>query len=236
MYINYYDNRIPLDIHEAAYEYLQTQEWYSRYRNVPDSNTNSSNYKDDLIPYVAKKTVYYAPFGNDYNDLQNHKPIAELFDYINSSIFNNTFELAGAPLGYTENNFSDKELDDYLFEKEFKGNRAYMQVQPYERVKRTRVPYRDCLVDDSDDYYTLVFVANKVWKPEWQAEMLFYNNGQDSDVGWLVGFVNNIPGRLLIYNSHLLHNSKPTSSYADELSQRIEFRVKLKEGESLVRF
>jgi len=251
--LEYYDNKIPKDIHEEAYRYIQTLEWQSRLRHVPDASSSplSDGYKNDLAPYVAKKTVYRTEFGHNYEVMQMHTPIGILFDHINKTLFNNKFELTGKPLGMTpESQVPVKELEDYLAEKEFKGCVAYMQAQPYETIKRTSVPNRDWdgTSLSSEGYYTLTFVANKVWSPLWHSEIFFYNDGtndpdvagenvtqkQNTGIGWLSDFIVNMPGRVILHDSRMLHTSKPTSVFAPELSQRISFRVTLKDGETLV--
>lgn len=222
--VNYFDNKVPHSIHNEVYEYVQGFEWQSKLRHVPNSNDRSN----DLLPYVAKKTSYLVGFGKTYEELQIHTPVCTLFDCINETVFDNKFELSGAPLG-NATTFANREKDDYIAEQEFKGTRAYLEAQPYETVKRTRVPYKD-MQHGPDQCYTIVFVANLEWNPIWQAEMVYFNN-QD---GWVDTFINNIPGRVILHDSNVLHNSKPTSTYATELAQRIEFRVRLKEGESIV--
>lgn len=233
-----YDSQVPWDIHKAAYDYLQTRQWYSRFRMFPDSNVNPQDeeYKKDLAPYVVKKTVYRTSFGFDHESLQEHMPIAVLFDYINNTLFDSKFELAGKQLGLTPiDDYPESEHDDCIADREFRGTVAYMDAQPYEPVKRSRVPYRDWDNDtlDSDQYYTIVFVANQYWNPIYHGEMFFYEDGEEG-IGQVRDFMCNIPGRVILYDSRTLHNSKPTSTLATELPQRISFRVKLKDGESLV--
>jgi len=252
--IEYYDNQISSDIHKEAYEYLQTLNWQARYRHVPEAGINPSagDFRNDLVPYVAKKTVYRAELGHNYKSMKMHTPIGTLFDYINDTLFNNKFEFNGKPLGMTpKSQISEKEINDYLFDQEHQGTTSYMQAQPYETTKRTRVPHRDWDGSSLDDdrYYTILFVANLAWSPLWHAEMFFYDDAnsnttitsdniiqnQCNSIAWGPKFILNIPGRVILHDSRMLHSSRATSVLAPELSQRIGFRVKLKEGETLVR-
>lgn len=223
-----FDNKIPQELHEAVYEYLQTCDWHARFRHVPDSN----DYKKDLEPYIAKKTAYRVSFGTGYESLQEHTPIAALFDYINKALFGNKFELVGKPLGMLPvDAYPEKEFEDCLADRDLKGSVAFMQAEPFETVKRSRVPNRDWDSSslDSDRFYTITFVANLKWNPVWHSEVFYY---EDND-SWLSTFTPNIPGRVMLHDSRVLHTEKPTSVLAEEPAQRINFRVKLKEGETL---
>lgn len=223
--VTHYDNQVPYNIHKAAYDYLQIVKWHSRYRHVPNASIDPSEATTDLLPYVTKKTVYRSRV------VLTDAPVRDLFNCINE-MFNNKFELNGAPLGYVNfDNVPETEYDDYQAEADLAGSMVFVEAEPYETVKRTRIPYRDALLGDG--YYTIVFVANLEWNPVWHAETFFFEDDNE-DIGNAFKFLTNMPGRVTLYDSRVLHNSKPTSVFANELAQRIVFRVKLKEGETLV--
>ena len=167
--IEYYDNKIPEDIHKEAYDYIRTLDWDARRRHVPSTTVkpSESEYKNDLVPYVDKKTIYRACFGSGIEEVAMHPPIADLFNSINSTLFDNKFELTGIPIGEVpEEHYPEKEHDDFLLDQDHRGHRAYIQAQPYETVKRTRVPHSDWSPptewevnpDDAGKYFTIVFV------------------------------------------------------------------------------
>lgn len=241
--VQHYDDLIPEDIHNAVYEYLQDVMWHSEYRHIPHASVRANQAASDLIPYLTMKTVYSCVFGKSYEDIKEHLPIVELFDYINKNLFDDKFILAGKPLGTVPfSDVSEMEVDDFNAEKQHEGHLAYMHAEGFETVKRTRVPYRDwdnTSIED-DGYYTIAFVANKEWNPVWHAEMFFYRDHakgtpkQGCGIGEVNKFITNIPGRVILYDSRVLHNSKPTGTLANEIAQRVYFRVKLKDGETLV--
>lgn len=231
-----FKNQVPQEIHKAVYDYLQTCEWHARLRHCPVGDIKPQDCKKDLTPYITKKTAYLAPFGRNYTELQDHAPIATLFDYVNNNVFGGKFELAGKPLGSGPMpDVLDKEWDDYLAEKDHAGHVVYMEAQPYETVKRSRVPKRDWdnTPLDSDKFYTITFNANLEWNPVWHSEVYYYDDAEDGSADWLNCFSPNLPGHIMLHDSRVLHTSKPTSVLAKEVSQRVCFRVKLKEGETL---
>jgi len=237
MYIlKYFDNQIPKDLHEDVYNYIYSFNWQARYRNMPDPSIISSTrgFRNDLNPYTLKKTIYRCGFGKNLDTLKFHQPIFNLFNYINSNIFNDKFLLEGKPINHYQQ-YGFLESDDCSLDKDFLGHLAYLNAEPYEPVKRTRIPYRDWDNSPLNDerFFTIAFVANQIWNPVYHGEMFFYNDN-DQHVGNFEHFIPNIPGRVILYDSRYLHNSKPTGTHSKELALRIKFRVKLKEGESLV--
>jgi hypothetical protein len=136
-----------------------------------------------------------------------------------------------------------------------KGFTCFMAAQPYECVKRTKSIHRDYetgrTLDNNDEgYMTLIFVSNIEWKPSWNGEILYYEDGpegadaiekhgesfeygaawagREESIGWPTAIMANVPGRVILQDSRWWHSTKPTTVLAPELGQHISFRVKYK--------
>jgi hypothetical protein len=148
-------------------------------------------------------------------------------------------------------------LPDHILGKRPKGKgfTCYMAAQPYECVKRTKSIHRDyetgrTLDENPEGYHTLIFVSNMEWKPSWNGEIMYYEDGpvgddafekhgesfeygarwagREESIGWPAAIMPNVPGRVILQDSRWWHSTKPTTVMAPELGQHISFRVKYK--------
>jgi len=94
--IKVFDNTVPYSIHKAAYDYLQTQRWYTGYRELPPlDKIPAEDGWPDVTPPQVHHSITRAPFAAKAEHLALHKPIETLFNYINENVFNNKLELNG---------------------------------------------------------------------------------------------------------------------------------------------
>jgi len=98
--------------------------------------------------------------------------------------------------------------------------------------KKRKVIHRDGPdnLDNPEEYFTVLFVVNRIWKPSWGGEFIFYSPDQTrkNNVGWPNNIIGNKPGRIIVYNSTDAHKVNPPTCNAHEMTQRIGFRVRLK--------
>lgn len=263
------DDAIPLDIHKAAYDYCNAQRWYAGTREVPqlDFCPNVDGHEVDPIPKPAHRSIYRAPFAGVASDLQYHPPIQALFDYMNENVFEGKMVLDGlhepSPGLYYQARHqvrSDVHLTnkvrfyDHDYPENYEdwqrtiakeGSIAYMQGHPYESVRQVRVPHRDWKGDyrevNEEQYCTVMFVANLVWKPEWSGEFTIFNDATGDipgakfedlrknrgiGVGWPYLMVDNKPGRIFVQDGRQLHASRYPTEQAPEMTMHINFRVR----------
>jgi len=249
--IEHYDNTVPSDIHQAAYDYCQQQRWYTTLLNMPSVDINPANgeFKRELDPYVGDVSVYRTSFGADAEGLSNHSPILNLFNHINETLFDGKFIVDGRHEGSASLQLSKSDTEwgsgmkvnvpfytgdeDEAWKLDVikNGSRAYMQAQPYDPSKRAKSIHRDWggwqLDHNKGGHYTLLFVSNLIWNPEWLSEIVYYEDS-DSGIGWPAKIMPNVPGRVILHDGRCLHATRSTAIEAPELSQHIGFRVRLK--------
>ena len=129
------------------------------------------------------------------------------------------------------------------------GSIAYMQAQPFESVRQTRIPHRDwkgghLVTENPERYSTVIFVANLEWKPEWLAEMTLFEDAHDDvpgatfeelhknrniGVGYPKEIIANKPGRILVQDGRQLHATRAVGESAPGPSMHINFRVTFKD-------
>ena len=88
---------------------------------------------------------------------------------------------------------------------------------------------------DSDKHFTVLYVANREWYPDWGGELTYFNGGDTGakhwrrgyDLGWPCKVVGHKPNRIMIYRHDQIHNTAPPKPNAPEMTQKIAFRVRM---------
>jgi hypothetical protein len=247
------DDSIPKDLHKAVYDYCHTQRWYSGYRELPPLDHPGSE-PMNREPHITHNSIIRAPFAMGPEHLGLHKPIEDLFNYMNENVFDGKMLLDGfcepSPgLNYGSRRWvgSDVGLNAHVpfceDIEEWKqiickhGARAYMQAIPFESVRNTRIPHRDwgykTITDNEDKFSTVMFVANLNWGPNWFGEFTLFADGENDlyqhkgvGIGYPEVLIANKPGRILVQDGRQLHATKAVSNAAPEPAIHINFRVR----------
>jgi len=269
--IDVFDNRIPFSLRKEVYDYIYTQRWYTGYRKLPtlDIDPSKSNVNDSDPPPVHR-TITRAPFCGISDHLKYHPPIEKLFHFINQNVFENKLSLDGlrepSPgLKYPGLNWppiSDAQLRNevpfyepnhpeldiewrkYIFEN---GSIAYMQAQPFESHRQTRIPHRDwagrSIDENPEGYATVIYIANLNWRPEWFGELTMYENAfgdipgtkfedlyknRNVGIGYPGAVIENIPGRIVVQDGRQLHATRAVGETAPEPTLHVNFRVRIR--------
>jgi hypothetical protein len=101
--------------------------------------------------------------------------------------------------------------------------------------KQYKEIHKDTCLGWYGDYYTVLYVVNRNWNPTWGGEIVFYGDDYTGDchrkgkydIGWPTNIIGNRQGRVIVYRHHDIHKANPPSSNADEMTQRIAFRVRV---------
>lgn len=262
------DDVVPYELRKEVYDYIQAQRWYAGYRDMPPLDRVPLEEPAKDLPVAPPHTsIYRAPFAAKPEHLSLHKPIEKLFNCINETAFDGKLKLNGlaepSPGIYfpkrtpgTANDVKPTAKVPFAENKEQwkidileHGAIAYMQGTPYESVRQTRLPHRDWQGDDissnNHNYFTLMYVANLEWKPEWLAEFTLFSDVYPEDevsgglmfedlsynrgvgIGWPAAIIDSVPGRIVMQDGRQLHATKAVGETAPELSMHVNFRVTL---------
>jgi hypothetical protein len=182
----------------------------------------SVKHHDNVIPKDLHESVY------DYVQTCKWENWYSTWPEPNTNNYKNDLHPYIAQKGHYHYNFNlknDKPINDLyeyinkeLFKNKLQVHDVYLRAEPYETVKETFVPAADCGIKG---YQLITFIVNTDWNPVWQGEIVYYDN----DDVWNIKHINNVPGRIIIRDSRLACTSKPTSVYASQIAQRINFRV-----------
>ena len=204
---------------------------------------------------LLRFSMYRFPMAWGEQSLQIRYPnIYELWTIINDKVFDNGAEVEGLPeniagLGGHPREFKNnrKFADKYNVSADEmkKGWRVYLNARCAEPISsqpignRVGQMHKDSSADvdpKSDRYYTVLYVSNRQWRPDWGGDFLYYDDTvtgakhwkHNYDIGWPSQIIGNRPGRVIVYPHHQTHMTLPPKADAGEMTQRIAFRVRMK--------
>ena len=208
---------------------------------------------EDMIA-LFRFSMYRHPIGWDnHSTLDNCKQAWDIFTSINSQIFDGKATLdhglkeaiagVSGPQGYFINGQSYYDKYNAPYEKAAGGFTCYLNGRSTDPMKDDKIGQRngqmhkdsDPRAKDDDPYYTVLFILNKVWQPDWGGEITFYSDEDTGathwkrgyNIGWPEMVVGNKPGRIIVYKHNTTHISAPPRITAPEISQRLAFRIKV---------
>ena len=169
---------------------------------------------------------------------------------INKKLFNNNATLDGVPEPAAGLSGSDSFYDDQDFYNKYDVpnnnnnqwtsmlNARTCEIFDCNVGNRIGQLHKDTSpkVKDSDKHFTVLFVSNLEWYPDWGGELVFYDDEdtghkhwrRDYNLGWPKDIVGNKPSRVICYRHDETHNTYPTKTNAIEMTQKIAFRVRVK--------
>jgi len=192
---------------------------------------------------------YRHPFGWNTDSLkERNNLIWSLWTKINHQVFDGKATLDGIGDfidGLRVGNHFFKDQTDF-FEKyhaprniehwtSYFSARACEPIGLVREKKQYKMIHKDTRPEFEGEYYTVLYVVNRKWKPAWGGEIIFYGDEYTGckhgkykyDIGYPTHIIGNKPGRVFIYHHNDIHKATPPSSDANEMTQRIGFRVKL---------
>ena len=208
---------------------------------------------EDMIA-LFRFSMYRHPIGWDnHSTLDNCKQAWDIFTSINNQIFDNRATLdhglkeaiagVSGPKGYFINGQSYYDKYNAPYEKAAGGFTCYLNGRSTDPMKDDKIGQRngqmhkdtDPRAKDHDLYYTVLFILNKVWQPDWGGEITFHSDEDTGathwkrgyNIGWPEMVVGNKPGRIIVYKHNTTHISAPPRITAPEISQRLAFRIKV---------
>ena len=209
---------------------------------------------EDMIA-LFRFSMYRHPIGWNNDSTQRHcKEAWDIFTSINNQLFDGKATLdhglkeaiagVSAPnTGYFINGQSYYDKYNAPHEKAAGGFTCYLNGRSTDPMKNDKIGQRsgqmhkdtDPRAKDDDPYYTILFVLNKVWHPDWGGEITYYNEEDTGATHWKRGYnlgwpekvVGNKPGRIIVYKHNTTHISAPPRITAPEITQRLAFRIKV---------
>ena len=93
----------------------------------------------------------------------------------------------------------------------------------------------DSSVEPSPNHFSLLFISNLNWQPDWGGELKYYGDEQTGstqwkngyDIGWPTDIVGNKPGRIIMYSHDKIHMTEAPRGKTPEFTQKIAFRITL---------
>ena len=192
---------------------------------------------------------YRHPFGWNTDSLKaRNNLIWSLWTKINHQVFDGKATLDGIGdfvdgLRVGNHFFKDQTdfFDKYHAPRDIEHWTSYFSARACEPIglvrekKQYKMIHKDTRPEFEGEYYTVLYVVNRKWKPTWGGEIIFYGDEYTGgkhrkykyDIGYPTHIIGNKPGRVFIYHHNDIHKATPPSSEANEMTQRIGFRVKL---------
>jgi hypothetical protein len=237
-----HDHVVTSDLHRKVWYYIQGLEHYAMLKNSfdPKDRTvihyvpkeNKQEYYNKDLPAWNNQFMHRVGFGLNEQEVQDKHPVIfELWNQINSH-FGNKFVISG------------DEEDCYDRNNPYLMQRAYVNVQPKEEIKRSHGVHRDTVDLEQTDHFSLLYIPNPIWYPTWFGELMFYENddsfgdfqqfqknrGQSRGfgVGHPFATIPTVPNRIVLWDGRMLHTTRPTAQGATQLRNSLIFRVSLK--------
>lgn len=245
-HLSVYDNEIDSILQNDVAEHVLNSTWYCNFYDPPHSlyNPKTDTYTTERnLPAQPK-----LPIAWDDTSLQHRDPlIHKLWESINA-VLGNQFEIEGVTEGMSYmtgiSPLSGLTRPDGSPGRPQCGWRVFGNGNERELGGRTKSIHRDSPYLDKDNYFGIVYFANKEWHPQYYGETLFHSNNAttgdytgkfDSDqkrdfpIGEPENIVLPMPGRFMLFDSRYLHQLKPTAQWAPTILG-VVFRVSLKPG------
>jgi hypothetical protein len=247
------DNVISLDEREKIWNYIGNQTWRAMHeKKSPDTvffkpNIDGWDYcEKNIKPNKYGCGTPRAPLARSESELiEKHKLIHDFWLKINEAL-GNKYELNGCPEGMGPTDYypewkikeGDPSLPSWI---------VFVNGRPNEWVHRSYGVHRDNPDLNEEGAFNILYCANLEWYPTWSGELVFYsedpegnsgdtqqfqreanNQNRGFNVGWPSDIVANVPGRIVIYDSRTLHNTRPPSTVSQCMRVTLAFRARLK--------
>tara|TARA_B100001175_G_scaffold22366_1_gene16770 strand:- start:3370 stop:4191 length:822 start_codon:yes stop_codon:yes gene_type:complete len=208
---------------------------------------------EDMID-LFRFSMYRHPIGWDTDSIKHHcKEAYNIFESINNQLFDGKASLdhglkeaitgISGPKSYYINEQSYYDKYGVPWHKGKEGFTCYLNGRSTDPMNNDRIGGRSGqmhqdsgpFVEPDDPYYTVLFVLNKVWQPDWGGELTFFNDDDTGSKHWKRGYnlgwpekvVGNKAGRIIVYKHNTTHMSNPPRVSAPEITQRLAFRIKV---------
>ena len=197
---------------------------------------------------VMKFSLYRHPIGWSDESVQERNPLIwNLWTIINKHFFdgNGTLDgvpetiggLKGPPIFYVdkENFYKKYNVPETQNHWTCFLNGRCNERPPTRQSKRGGQIHRDTDGTYNGEYYTVLYITNQEWLPEWGGELVYYDEQKTGsthwkhgwDLGWPSDIVGNKPNRVIVFPHDKTHMTLSPKSDAPEMSQKIAFRCKV---------
>jgi hypothetical protein len=250
------DDAIPLDLRTQVWEYLADQTWFVR--PMKSASLQKTKSETEFFIPSKDGWDYCEKFGtskygcstprtllavDEYYLKTKHKIIGTLWKSINQAL-GNKYEITGEPEGMSIDNMPEWKPRTAV-PGLTAGWRVYTNGRPKEPFYNQYGIHRDNINLDEEGTFNILYCANLEWYPTWFGECVFYgdevtgdtqqfqkeayNQSRGFNVGYPTQIVGSVPGRLIVYDSRILHNTRPASNVSNGMRVTIAFRCRLKD-------
>ena len=227
----------------------------NEYNPSRDGNYNTKHVLGNRQDFQAmlelfRFAMYRHPVGWSDESVKERNPlIYDLWNQINKHVFDGNADLNGIPepaAGLRGPNlfFIDRQdfYEKYDVPKDHREFTCYLNARSTDQLQGDKVGERVGQIhkdtDGSykgDNYYTVLYVANREWQPDWGGELLYYDDEETGakhwkrgwNIGWPTKIVGNKPNRVVVYKHDQTHTTLSPRVNAPEMTQKIAFRVRL---------
>ena len=227
----------------------------NEYNPSRDGNYNTKHVLGNRQDFQAmlelfRFAMYRHPVGWSDESVKERNPLLYgLWNKINKHVFNGNADLNGIPepaAGLRGPNlfFIDRQdfYEKYDVPKDHREFTCYLNARSTDQLQGDKVGERVGQIhkdtDGSykgDNYYTVLYVANREWQPDWGGELLYYDDEETGakhwkrgwNIGWPTKIVGNKPNRVVVYKHDQTHTTLSPRVNAPEMTQKIAFRVRL---------
>tara|TARA_B100000073_G_scaffold268567_1_gene228168 strand:+ start:954 stop:1781 length:828 start_codon:yes stop_codon:yes gene_type:complete len=199
---------------------------------------------------LLRFTMYRHPIGwSDESTKERNPLIYDLWTRINNHVFDGNATLDGIPepaagLRGAKHFYKNREdfYEKYDAPQDVREFTAYLNARSTEQLGGDMVGGRVGQIHkdtdgsyEGDNYFTVLYIANYKWIPDWGGELIYYGDEETGgkhwkrgwDIGWPVKIVGNKPNRVVVYKHNQTHSTQSPRSNAPEMTQKIAFRIKV---------
>ena len=209
---------------------------------------------DDDLKEIFKKIpfgMYRHPIGwNDKSTKSRNPLIWKLWTQINDKIFDGKASLDGMKEKHSGLYGPDRHFVDgvgffekYKFPKNIKEFTCFVNARPistekkhgkkWSDVRRVGHIHKDSDNTSSSKHFSVLYVVNPKWSPDCGGDIKFYGNEDTGikhwkhgyNIGWPFHIVGHKPNTVIVYSHDQIHFTELPYETADEMSQKIAFRV-----------
>ena len=227
----------------------------NEYNPSRDGNYNTKHVLGNRQDFQAmlelfRFAMYRHPVGWSDESVKERNPLLYgLWNKINKHVFNGNADLNGIPepaAGLRGPNlfFIDRQdfYEKYDVPKDHREFTCYLNARSTDQLQGDKVGERVGQIHKDTDgsykgnnYYTVLYVANREWQPDWGGELLYYDDEETGakhwkrgwNIGWPTKIVGNKPNRVVVYKHDQTHTTLSPRVNAPEMTQKIAFRVRL---------
>lgn len=234
-HLSIYDNEIDIDLQSHVTNFLLDSEYCVNFYDHSHSLWYPRT--DTWVTPRTHPSQPRLPLAWDTESLKHRAPIIyKLWESI-SSVLQDQYIIEGVPEGMPNYMTGISPLSSLTKQDGTPGKpncawRVYGSGNERELRTQTKSIHRDSPLLDREDYFNLVYFANKEWYPQFYGETLFHSNDtstgdytgkweSDQQRNFPIGEVENLvpikPGRFMLYDARYLHQLKPAAHYAPNI-------------------